>query len=76
MNKIIIDNIKLSFPKFTNILRVNINFLKCVPFISSSLVGMEEKKFVTFNLKGFNYKLKIKDKDKIKNIWKKIKVNL
>ncbi len=75
-NKIIIDNIKLSFLKFTNIFGVNINFLKCVPFISSSLIGMEEKKFVSFNLKEFAYKLKLKDKNKIKSIWKKIKVNL
>ena len=75
-NKIIIDNIKLSFLKFTNIFGVNINFLKCVPFISSSLVGMEEKKFVSFNLKEFAYKLSTNDKDKIKSIWKKIKVNL
>ena len=75
-NKIIIDNIKLSFLKFTNIFGVNINFLKCLPFISSSLVGMEEKKFVSFNLKEFAYKLKIKDKNKIKSTWKKIKVNL
>lgn len=75
-NKIIIDNIKLSFTKFTNVFGVNINFLKCVPFITSSLVGMEEKKFVTFNLKEFGYKLKITDMNKIKNLWKKIKANL
>ena len=75
-NKINIDNIKLSFTKFTNVYGININFLKCVPFITSSLVGMEKKKFVAYNLKEFAYKLKITDINKINSLWKKIKANL
>lgn len=75
-NKIIIDEIKLSFLKFKKVFEVNINFLKCLPFITSSLVGMEEKKFLIFNLKEFDRKLNINDKNKIRSIWKKIKVNL
>jgi hypothetical protein len=37
---------------------------------------MDEKKFVTFNLEEFAYKLKVDDIKKIKRLWKKIKANL
>ncbi len=75
-NKIDIKNVGLSFEKNKDIFSSNINFLKCVSFLKSSLVGMEEKKFVTYNLKEFDYKLNVNDIKKINKIWKKIKVNL
>ena len=75
-NKIYIENIGLSFEKNKDIFTSNINFLKCISFLKSSLIGMEEKKFVTYNLKEFDYKLNVKDIRIIKKIWKKIKVNL
>tara|TARA_B110001450_G_C17606474_1_gene475328 strand:+ start:162 stop:1310 length:1149 start_codon:yes stop_codon:yes gene_type:complete len=75
-NKILIENVKFNFIKLTNIFSININFLKNLPFITSSLIGMDEKKFVTFNLEEFAYKLKVDDIKKIKRLWKKIKANL
>ena len=76
-NNINLANIKLNYPKNTNIFGININFLRCVPFITSSLVGgMEEKNFINLNLKQFSNKLKHVNSKKIWSLWKKIKVNL
>ena len=70
-NKILIENIKFKFSKVTNIFSTNINFLKSIPFITSSLTGMDEKKFIKFNLKEFSYKLNANDIKKIETLWKK-----
>jgi hypothetical protein len=76
-NNINLANIKLNYLKNTNIFGVNINFLRCVPFIKSSLIGgMEEKNFISFNSKQFSNKLKLVNSKKIWSLWKKIKVNL
>jgi len=76
-NNINLANIKLNYPKNTNIFGININFLRCIPFITSSLIGgMEEKNFINSNLKQFSNKLKHVNSIKIWSIWKKIKVNL
>lgn len=75
-NNILIENKVKKISKLKNIYGTNISFIKTIPFISSSLIGMEKKEFVVSNLKEFNYNLTNKNIKIIKNLWKKIRINL
>ena len=64
-NKIFLTNKKLNFSKIKNINGINISFLKSLPFITTSLIGMDKKSYITSNLKEFMHKI---DDKKINNI--------
>jgi len=75
-SKIFIKDKKLKLSKLKSIYGTGISFVKTLQFVTSSLVGMDKKKFVIFNLKEFAYNLKQKDINYINSLWKKIKINL
>ena len=75
-NNIVFEKILLKIFKNKNIYGIAINLLKVLPFIKSSLIGMEQKKYVIYNLKEFEYKLNVRQKNYLKVFWNKIKKNL
>ena len=75
-NNIDFEKILLKIFKNKNIYGIAINLLKVLPFIKSSLIGMEEKKYVIYNLKEFEYRLNVRQKNYLKMFWNKIKKNL
>ena len=75
-NKIFLTNKKFNFSKIKNINGVGISFLKSLSFITTSLIGMDKKSYITSNLKEFMQSLDNKKINNINEIWKKIKINL
>lgn len=75
-NKILLGNLKNNLKNSTNIHGVAISFLKTLLFISTSLIGMDNKKFARNNLYEFNQNLSQKKIIYINKVWKKIQSNL
>lgn len=75
-NNLSLNYLSKNLSKFKNIFGLAINFIKIFDNTKSNLIGMEQKEYVTNNIKEYNYNLKNKDVKLIKKIWKKIKNNL